>query len=136
MEGQTFMFSPLGALPIAADGSDALLAFARAEAELTGSPSPEPEPKQERFPFAPGAVGRNARPGAQVAPVVIQAPSAPLKPKDVVRAAKARAADIRRELKRLRALEKELAELERLIAAAKQKPVAIVRNIDHARGAR
>jgi hypothetical protein len=53
----------------------------------------------------------------------------------VVRAAKARAKDIRSELRHMKALEKELAELERLIAAA-QKPVAAVRPIDSARHAR
>lgn len=63
-------------------------------------------------------------------------PSVALHPADVVKAAKARAKNIRVELRNMKRLERELAELERLIAAAKQKPVAVVRSIDHARHSR
>jgi len=68
-----------------------------------------------------------------------QTPAAPVsvtRPADIVKAAKARVKTIRVELKQMKRLQSELAELERLIAAAKQKPVALVRNIDHARHAR
>lgn len=49
-------------------------------------------------------------------------------PRDVVRAAKARIKDIKAELRTHAALKRELAELERLVAAAK-KPVATVREL-------
>lgn len=94
----------------------------------------------------PGAVARqtpvSADMPAQPSPAAIATPAVavhhgePLSPKNVVKAAKARVTQIRAELRAMKALQKELNELERLIAAAKQKPVAIVRNIDHARHAR
>ena len=71
-------------------------------------------------------------------PTVASQPTkaATLLPQDVVKAAKARAAEIRVELRRMKTLQKQLVELDRLIAAAKTKPVAIVRNLDHARHVR
>ena len=45
-----------------------------------------------------------------------------LSPKNVVAMAKARLRDVKAELRRLKALEKEKGELERLIAAAESKP--------------
>lgn len=45
-----------------------------------------------------------------------------LKPKNVVALAKARLREVKAELKKLKALEKEKGELERLIAAAENKP--------------
>lgn len=89
----------------------------------------------------PKALRQRDRGEVMVAPADQQlssqaAPPAGLKPRDVVKAAKARASEIRAQLRVMKRLEKELVELERLIAAAKQKPVALVRNIDHARHAR
>ncbi len=57
-----------------------------------------------------------------------------LGPRGVIKAAKARLRDIKREVKRLKALEKERDELERLLAAAAGKP-RLVRNITSARSA-
>jgi hypothetical protein len=49
-------------------------------------------------------------------------PTATLKPPNVVALAKARLREVKSELRRLHALEKEKGELERLIAAAENKP--------------
>ena len=54
-------------------------------------------------------------------------------PRGVVKAAKARVRAIRAELRNMKALQKELAELERLIQAAK-KPLAAVRDIRRSAG--
>ena len=92
----------------------------------------------------PGAVVRasvEAPTAPRVEPEEVIAPSraasaAPItSPGAVLKAAKARVAQIRAELRNMKRLQKELGELERLITAAK-KPVAIVRNIDQARHAR
>jgi len=71
---------------------------------------------------------------ASVAPPVVQAPPrraaavAPAtSPKSVIASAKARVKQIKAELKRLRSLQSELGELERLLKAAKQKPTPSVR---------
>lgn len=58
----------------------------------------------------------------------------PKKPLNVVKAAKARLREVNREIKRLRALETERDELQRLLAAAENKPRAIVRDIAAKRG--
>ena len=85
----------------------------------------------------PGAVTREAAafvpptPGQSPAPVasfasVAQPPSIN-GPRAVLKAACARVKEIRAELRRMKALQKELAELERLLKAARQKPQAPVR---------
>lgn len=55
-------------------------------------------------------------------------------PKNVVALAKQRLREAKAELKRLRAVEKEVAELERLIAAAENKPKAVVRELKRSAG--
>lgn len=55
-------------------------------------------------------------------------------PKDVVKLARQRLRDVKTELKRMRGLEKERAQLERLLAAADGKPIGVVRDI-HSRRA-
>lgn len=50
-------------------------------------------------------------------------------PKDVVKLARARLREVKRELRRMRGLEEERAELERLINAAENKPRAVVREL-------
>jgi len=66
-------------------------------------------------------------------PTVKQVPQArptlSSKPMNVVREAKRRLAEINRQLRDMRKLEREGAELRRLIAAAKEKPKAVVRSI-------
>jgi hypothetical protein len=62
-------------------------------------------------------------------------PSKALKTTNVLALAKARLKDINKELRRMKALEKERAELERLIAAAQTKPRAVVSAIKPARSA-
>lgn len=125
IEGQAFMFTPGGPVPMAPDGT--LL-------EVSGFST-----TQEHGATVPRAavvaIPTAARSG--ILPVVTTPTAAPLlRPRDVVKAARARATEIRTELRRMKHLEKELGELDRLIAAAKHKPVAIVRQIDHARQAR
>jgi hypothetical protein len=61
--------------------------------------------------------------------------SKPLKTTNVLALAKARLKDVNKELRRMKALEKERAELERLIAAAQTKPKAVVAAIKSARTA-
>lgn len=123
MTGQAFMYTPLGAVEIPDEGVS-IGPLGMNGAEMVGA----------AVPTIARHASNQATVQAQVARPVVTAN--PLRPADVVRAAKSRVKEIRTEIRRLKALEKELGELERLIAAAKQKPVAIVRNIDHARSAR
>lgn len=51
----------------------------------------------------------------------------PASPRTVIAGARARVKEIKTELKRMRALQSELSELERLLKAAKQKPTPSVR---------
>lgn len=53
----------------------------------------------------------------------------PLRPRDVVRAAKSRRAELRAEIKKLERLKRELSQLDRLIQAADGKSFAPVREI-------
>ena len=57
------------------------------------------------------------------------------KPFDVLKLAKARLRTVRKELKRLKALEAEQTKLMRLLDAAEGKPLAVVRGIDSKRRA-
>lgn len=70
---------------------------------------------------------------APVAPVTPVAPVAPVtnvtSPRAVIASAKARVKELKTELKRMKALQRELAELERLLKAAREKPSASVRPI-------
>jgi hypothetical protein len=87
----------------------------------------------------PGLEGFEDSPPA--APVARPLPPAPrqaslrtseLKPRHVLKAVRARIAEIKLELKNHRRLQRELAQLERVLDAAK-KPVAIVKPIDSSR---
>lgn len=71
-----------------------------------------------------------------VAPAPVRRPQASKKPapKNVVALAKARLREVKIELRRLKALEKERDELERLIAAAENKPRAVVRELKRSAG--
>ena len=128
-EGQAFAWTPAGPMPIEADGTP------------MGGSTVNPA----------GMVAANARPQQTVALAVPHGSTAvPLtqaerewgvkltdlvRPGNLIKAAKARIRDIRAELRNKKRLERELAELERLVAAAK-KPLAAVRPIDSARHAR
>lgn len=58
-----------------------------------------------------------------------------VKPTNIVALAKARLKDVKQELRRMKALEKECAELERLISAAEDtKPRAVVRELKRSTG--
>lgn len=50
-------------------------------------------------------------------------------PTNVVALAKARLRDVKKELRRMKALEKERDELERLVAAAERKPKTVLREV-------
>lgn len=61
--------------------------------------------------------------------------AAPVAPKNILSLAKARLREIKTELRKLKALDKERGELERLIAAAEdKKPRAVVREIKRTAG--
>lgn len=60
------------------------------------------------------------------------APAKPLSPRDVVKAAKTRAKELRAEIKRLESAKRELAQMERLIAAANGRALAPVRELKRA----
>lgn len=55
-------------------------------------------------------------------------------PKNIIQLARARLREVKAEVRRLKALEKERDQLERLIAAAMNKPRAIVRDIKKSAG--
>jgi hypothetical protein len=130
-EGQAILFTPDGPVAFPADSKVMLVAQEGDPEKMSGAAvhryiqreEPIATPPQQSLPFVA------AQPPEPVASIPITSPGG------VLKAAKARAQQIRAELRNMKRLEKELAELERLIAAAK-KPVAIVRNIDHARHAR
>ncbi len=73
-------------------------------------------------------VAPSPRPATPARRVAVR-PAKPLAPKDVVRLAKARLREVEAELKRMRRLELERAELQRLLAAAKSGPRAVVREL-------
>lgn len=58
----------------------------------------------------------------------------PIKPQNIVSLAKARLREVKTELRRMRALEKERDELERLIKAAENAPRATVTNLKRSAG--
>lgn len=65
---------------------------------------------------------------------MVRKPTPKLAPKNVVAFAKARLRDVKTELRKLKALEKEKGELERLIAAAENKPKTNLREIKRTAG--
>lgn len=119
--GQGFQFTPFG---ITALG------------DASGAVGDEMVPADARAFNVPEREIVEHAPIPQLPPAPVRQPATfQLGPGGVVKAAKARAKEIRAELKRLKALSKELEELERLITAAK-RPVAAVRAIESARRAR
>jgi len=111
MSGQSFEFTPAGirpldAAPIAAgEVIPAAQAIAALKAQVATQEAARP-------------VGRSTHPAALE-------PTPHLTGKSLVKQIRARLADVRRELKRLRKLEAEEAELKRLLAAAKQPPARV-----------
>lgn len=91
-----------------------------------------PNPEGQKGGFVDTGEASNLEPAA-----VVQRPLRQAKkpaPKNIVTLAKARRRDLKAELKRLKAAEKELAEIERLIAAAENKPKAVVRELKRTAG--
>lgn len=123
MSGQGFELTPFGAVPI-------------------GTPYLNPDTttlEQVQHLVVHADYGHNAAP-VSTTPVLVRPPVAPLvavskapfvtmSPRAVVKAARVRVKELRSELKRMKALQAELAELERLLKAAKTKPSASVRPI-------
>ena len=128
MAGEGFEFSPLGAVPLGTGQA--------VWAELNGQPAQEMAPSiVQPQPSAPlaydihtTALGDVQRAFERHAKALARPATSP---RSVIRGARERVKEIRAELRRMKALQGELAELERLLAAAKAKPPrAIVRAID------
>jgi hypothetical protein len=122
--GAGFQYSPFGMLPLGTS-------IAPTE-EFTGAAVARIAPSLELVPpvHADRSIARDAR---GVLPVEVQTladirgTTVDGTPGAVIKAARLRASAIRKELKRLSALKRELDELERLLAAAKKKPEPKVR---------
>lgn len=127
--GQAFAWSPGGPQAIAPDGTPAAPAPAHS---VSSQPSlarvagigGQGFAEASREWLAPPASRTNEQRTA----------AKPLRPRDVVRAAKARVREIRAELKRLGKLQTELAELVRLLDAADGKKLGIVRSLKVGKG--
>jgi hypothetical protein len=112
MPGQSFEFTPAGIIPLDIGPTQALGG---------GQPKRNPPSAQDVAVVARGpVVADRARTTKDTAPVPQNG-----SPGAVVKAAKARAKEIRVDLKRMRGLQKELAELERLLKAAREKPAKV-----------
>jgi hypothetical protein len=115
--GEGYEMSFLGAVPIGTPYIDPQKPVpdhvAALVVTLSERATPEPARTQLVQPLPP----------KQPATVVAPTPTVPIaSPRSVLNAARARVKQIRAELKNKRALERELAELERLIKAAREKP--------------
>lgn len=69
-----------------------------------------------------------------IPPKVTGGPAKSASPKNVVALAKARLREVKAELRRMKSLEKERDQLQRLVEAAENKPRAIVREIKRSAG--
>lgn len=116
--GEGYEMSFLGAVPIGTPYIDPQKPVPNHVAALVVTPSERATPEPVRTQLV------QPLPQKQPAPVASAPPSAaPItSPRSVLKAARARVKQIRAELKNKRALERELAELERLIKAAREKP--------------
>lgn len=65
---------------------------------------------------------------------VLRKPTKKPAPKDIVALAKARLREVKAEIRRMKKLEHECAELERLIQAAENKPLALVKQLKRSAG--
>jgi|1185.fasta_scaffold00702_4 hypothetical protein len=122
--GEGFQFSPFGMLPIG-------VSVAPTE-EYSGAAVPRAAHAQPALVpaiLADGSFARDARGvlPAEAKPLVELRGNIASTPGAVIKAARDRVKAIRVELKRHAALQRELAELERLLKAAKQKPEPKVR---------
>lgn len=136
-EGQAFMMTHDGIVPITAKGArldgrgsvdaDKMVggdaAVIRAIEQSVEGPSVEYVPRAEPRSYTPNRITIDERPTHSLEITVDE------RPLDVLKMARARIAQLRKEVARIRRLEQELAELERLVAAAKEKKSAPVRPI-------
>jgi len=132
-----FEFTPQGIAQLAqpsgeVDYSKTLFLDVRTNGE-GGDPRAEvPETEPEQTPRkALGGVPLHHAVG--VAAPTPQKPTQKLTPRSIVKQARARRAELKRLLKQAKAWERELAQLERLIAAADGRPVAVLKQIDSRR---
>ncbi len=110
MSGHSFQFAPNGIVAVEQGSNEVNETIIPANADFFKAPSPVSTP------------------------VKCVKPSLQQKPINVVKAAKRRLREVKKEITRLRKLERERDELTRLITAAEQKPCAIVRDIAAKRG--
>lgn len=120
MDGQGFQFTPMGVLPLGAVTGG--VSKKMAPAVVRPQPSSAQAPQQLTLPAMPQAP-------VFATPSTVATSSALITPRDVVKAARARVREIRAELKHHKRLQSELAELERMLAAARSKPKAVVTTI-------
>jgi len=123
--GAAFEFSPAGMVPLG-EGQ-------RVWNEMHGG-GQSAEPAPSAVPVTEPIAAPSARPALANVQPRFEKHAAAATPRNVVKMARERAKEIRAELRRLKSLQRELAELERLIAAAKDKsPRATVRALETAR---
>lgn len=119
--GVGFQMSPFGILPIGVSVAPPSDEYAPAAAPARQVEPLRTVPAVALASAVPAQLSATPTDATSIAPPRLSGP------RDVVRAAKARAKEIRAQLKAHEALKRELAELERLIKAAKQKPEPKVR---------
>ncbi len=112
MSGHSFEFSPGGIVAVSQESNGTNETIIPANADMFRVQEPR------------AAAAPKAQPARRIALD---------KPLNVIKAAKARLRELEREIKRVRALEKERDELRRLLDAATNKPRAVVRELTTAR---
>lgn len=100
-----------------------------------GSVVPSTEDDEPVGAYVPVMMMNTASVAAQPQAAPRETKKKPATPKDIVGLAKARLKEVKQELRRMKTLEKECGELERLIAAAEDtKPRAVVRELKRSAG--
>lgn len=124
MSGEGFEFTPFGLKPLGADSVAQGDGFAGAVI---------PKPVQAHVDLPPRSISDSLGDIQRRHEAHVATKTGTVSPCDVVKLAKSRIKELRTEIKQLTAKKRELAELERLVRAAKEKPRATVRTIDSAR---
>ncbi len=126
MSGQGFELTAFGAVPLGTKYLDPAKTSLEEAAQYVVRPD---YGNDDSAPVAASQapVSSTPRAPAVAAQQRAAAPAPVASPGNVIASAKARVKELRAELRRMKSLQKELAELERLLKAAKQKPTASVR---------
>jgi hypothetical protein len=132
-----FQFSPIaGVIPLTPEAFDANAMHGAAVALPPVEPyDPEAIPEESGSRVAPpprAAVAKAAPAVVLPAPASARASAPAISPRTVLKAARARVKEIKAELKRMRGLQTELGQLERMLAATK-KPLASLTPINSRR---